>query len=237
MNKLLTEKLVNEFPLLFTDYGNRSRVVAPIALGIETGDGWYQLIYNLCNKLEPAIREWMAKTNVKCRCGCPLLAHPGHLDCKVIHRAPYKLNKRFSYMVPNLKRDLELQENKPAALQAWWHDYHIAMRCKLFSFIDQYFLLLLYKYNILVKRKACGCMQYKTDHPRIVQMKEKFGELRVYMSSELPGFTELIDNAARLSRTTCEKCGSQAGILDSHNNWLRVLCEKCQKKIPLTMLD
>lgn len=46
----------------------------------------------------------------------------------------------------------------------------------------------------------------------IVQAKQKFGELRVYLDSHSAGATGLIDAATRQSRKTCEVCGLEATL-------------------------
>lgn len=44
----------------------------------------------------------------------------------------------------------------------------------------------------------------------IVQAKEKFGELRVYLKASKPGATDLIDAATGQSKRMCQVCGSDA---------------------------
>lgn len=60
---------------------------------------------------------------------------------------------------------------------------------------------------------------------RIVQAKEKFGELRVYLEHYGPGTTELIDAATRQSKKTCQICGGPAA-LRVYRGLYRTLCEE-----------
>lgn len=76
--------------------------------------------------------------------------------------------------------------------------------------------------------------QIKATEPKanfkIVQIKEKFGGLRVYCQHASPEVLELIDKAALLSYTTCESCGRKAEVKESEEGWLRARCgdNKCQ---------
>lgn len=65
--------------------------------------------------------------------------------------------------------------------------------------------------------------------PYASQIKEKFGELRFYMSSETQEMSKEIDKATRKSRKTCEICGKK-GKIRKANNWLYCLCDECCEK-------
>jgi hypothetical protein len=52
MTPELDAKLCAAFPTLFRDRRGDMRETAMV-WGIETGDGWFQLIWDLCEKLEP----------------------------------------------------------------------------------------------------------------------------------------------------------------------------------------
>jgi hypothetical protein len=58
----------------------------------------------------------------------------------------------------------------------------------------------------------------------VVQAKQKFGELRVYLRSCCPRAADLIDAATRESKKTCETCGAEA-TLRAANEVYRTLCE------------
>jgi hypothetical protein len=64
---------------------------------------------------------------------------------------------------------------------------------------------------------------------RIVQIKQKFGELRVYLAKGHPEASALIDIATAQSRTACEECGGLSAIQD-RNGWFTTLCDPCLDK-------
>lgn len=50
MNIELDTKLCNDFPVMFANRYSDPRTTA-MCWGFECGDGWYDLLYNLCNKI------------------------------------------------------------------------------------------------------------------------------------------------------------------------------------------
>lgn len=65
---------------------------------------------------------------------------------------------------------------------------------------------------------------------RAMQVKEKFGTLRFYMTTETDEMQALIDEAEEASAVTCECCG-QPGKLRTQG-WLFTLCDKCDEERP-----
>lgn len=61
-----------------------------------------------------------------------------------------------------------------------------------------------------------------------VQVKEKFGELRVYGVGGDQFTSGVIAMASEISRVTCEACGKPGKI--SGPGWYRCLCEDCRSK-------
>jgi len=60
------------------------------------------------------------------------------------------------------------------------------------------------------------------------QIKQKFAELRVYVSGATPEARDLIAAAERASRTVCEVCGGVGSPCRSQGGWYRVFCpEHC----------
>jgi hypothetical protein len=59
------------------------------------------------------------------------------------------------------------------------------------------------------------------------QVKEKYGVLRFYMSSQTDEITSLIQDAVALSTQTCEICGSSGKMRGTH--WYEVRCDNCYK--------
>lgn len=60
---------------------------------------------------------------------------------------------------------------------------------------------------------------------QVVQVKEKFGGLRVYLDVTAPGAYELIHEAEQKSFVTCEFCG-EPGKLGKSGYWQSTLCDK-----------
>ncbi len=57
-----------------------------------------------------------------------------------------------------------------------------------------------------------------------IQIKQKFGTLRFYMSSETPDITKYIKDAEKESAVTCEICGGHGSL--TGKGWLFTRCAK-----------
>jgi len=63
----------------------------------------------------------------------------------------------------------------------------------------------------------------------VLQVKEKFGGLRIYLSLHSDE-TDAIINAAELEASrTCEECGSKENVELRGGGWLRTLCNHCEE--------
>lgn len=65
--------------------------------------------------------------------------------------------------------------------------------------------------------------------PRAVQVKEKFGTLRYYMSSETDEMSKLINKAENDSGNICETCG-EVGYRVNDYGWYKTICKTCEIK-------
>lgn len=65
------------------------------------------------------------------------------------------------------------------------------------------------------------------EHPCAVQVKEKFGTLRFYMTGETDVMSNAIRRAERRSCNECEDCGAPAQ--GRGGGWVQTLCSKCAK--------
>lgn len=64
----------------------------------------------------------------------------------------------------------------------------------------------------------------------VLQIKEKFGGLRFYMSDSTPYIDGAIRLAENLSYLTCENCGLPSTKNSQSKGWIRSLCKKCYIK-------
>jgi len=69
--------------------------------------------------------------------------------------------------------------------------------------------------------------------PSIIQIKEKFGELRVYVVGESESMSHKINFAERMASCTCELCGSPGRIRSG--GWIQCRCDKCQETASISM--
>lgn len=76
-------------------------------------------------------------------------------------------------------------------------------------------------YN-LVKEAYDACSRYNVT---ILQVKEKFGGLRIYISGGNTTTDEIIDLVERISLKTCENCGNPGK--PRGGGWIRTLCDNC----------
>lgn len=69
--------------------------------------------------------------------------------------------------------------------------------------------------------------EFKKRDIKILQIKEKFGGLRFYVSGTFPELSHLVDQMEYLSEKTCECCG-RPGV-PRPGGWIKTLCEECDK--------
>lgn len=84
--------------------------------------------------------------------------------------------------------------------------------------------------------------EYNKEHAddsqlEFMQIKEKFGGLRVYMNFYTEELRELIEKAEMASYETCEMCGSTENVGTIINGWITTCCEDCVKKIAEKRVD
>lgn len=73
----------------------------------------------------------------------------------------------------------------------------------------------------------------KKEDDKIVirQIKEKFGQLRIYVYNSTKELERLIDSAERKAAMTCELCGSQEKVGQTYGGWITTCCENCVKEM------
>lgn len=60
----------------------------------------------------------------------------------------------------------------------------------------------------------------------VMQVKEKFGGLRFYISTGLNEFLVLVDKIEDESEKTCEECGKPGE--PTGTGWIKTLCDDCK---------
>jgi len=71
--------------------------------------------------------------------------------------------------------------------------------------------------------------QEEKDLMFVVQIKEKFGGLRFYMSSLTEDISNMIDAAEKESYKICEACSSREEVT-TQGRWMKTYCSKCRNK-------
>lgn len=64
----------------------------------------------------------------------------------------------------------------------------------------------------------------------VLQMKEKFGDLRVYCSEEPLIVQKLIESFAEMASKTCQDCSYYPAKLCERRSWMRTLCQNCAER-------
>lgn len=64
--------------------------------------------------------------------------------------------------------------------------------------------------------------------PAVSKIKEKYGTLRFYMTTETVEMSDLITEAEVQSSTTCEQCGKHGFLRGEF--WYYVACNECEEK-------
>ena len=68
-----------------------------------------------------------------------------------------------------------------------------------------------------------------------IQIKEKYGGLRVYTNFGTKELFDLIEKAEEESYDVCEDCGTRENVGFKTNGWLRTLCLDCAKNEAKTL--
>lgn len=66
---------------------------------------------------------------------------------------------------------------------------------------------------------------------KIIQVKEKYGALTVYLDSHQPYFSLFLQAMERKSMTICEDCGASGAEMYAVRGWKRTLCSSCAQRL------
>lgn len=75
----------------------------------------------------------------------------------------------------------------------------------------------------------------KFEEYQVMQIKEKFGELRWYGNYVSPELSKILDKYTKLSRFTCVGCGKTAKHVSIP--WIFPICDKCSEKFDSSNLQ
>lgn len=233
MNKDLEQKLIKAAPLLYSNrYKNPKETC--MCWGFECNDGWFDLLMEASVKIEAEINKYLEQyPSSKCgKCGCDVLEHDigmhGDMPCKNTHYLPYHFGgwhcSTLTFCWHNIKQHIKS-----------WYGIKYIMRAIVlknikkiwFRKINRIASWLYKKFNIGYY-KPCWCKDFTVQHPRAAQIKEKFGTLRFYMTHYTDKIDEIIKEAEKKSRITCEYCGKPGELRD--DGWLFTLCDECEKE-------
>ena len=177
MNKELQDRLYEKYPKIF---GQKDLPMTETAMcwGISCGDGWYNIIDNLCAHLQNVVDKPHEE----------IAMYQKWIDQEKEKKAPRK-EMNGGYMPSSEELILRYQEH----IEDW-------------------------RKKIIPQLEA-------------VQVKEKYGSLRFYLSGypvqpEIDAkVTAYINFAESLSYVTCEHCGAPGKQQGGH--WVFTLCDDC----------
>jgi len=140
MNEELEKQLIEKYPDLFRNVHQPANVSC-MHWGIETGDGWYNILNDVCNCIDSHVKSTKRINEYRKENGKELLPEP---------------------------------------------DIHFE------------------------------------------QIKEKFGQLRIYMNHYDDYVQGILSLAEDISARTCESCGKEGKM--RKGGWIRCLCDDCEKE-------
>lgn len=232
MKKELQEQIFKKYPLLFSD---RTKPMQETCMcwGLTVGDGWYNLIDELCAKLEPLVQDYIKKNpNTPCsRCGCPKEHHYGHRSwspgkCLSVRRVgywqPYRRGPGW-WPLPFRGHGGERVRTQINRLVQKLYQAPFAA----YNFVTQTAAKVV---KIFIHRhEACHCEKYEAIYPRASQVKEKFAGLRFYMTYGTEEIYKIIHEAEAKSFKICDRCGGEGETLNT-GGWLHAACKECLTK-------
>lgn len=233
MKQELQQKIYEDCPLLFGDRFKGPRQTC-MYFGIETGDGWFDLIYDASCKIEKEIEKYLKENqSTKCyNCWCDKSEHGpgmmGDMECLKQHYLPYRFGgwNTGGYLVicwHNIKQNIHSWHG----IKYLWREMIIKkIKVNYITCLNRISQWLFDKFNIGYY-KYCHCKNFERVYPRASQIKEKFGTLRFYMTSYTDEIDKIVTEAEKKSEETCEHCG-KPGTLRTEG-WLFTLCDECQK--------
>lgn len=203
MNKELQNKLFEKYPKIFRQK-DLSMQETCMCWGITTGDGWYQLIDDLCAQI-----QW--------RCDHPSYKITNGKLIDILNWPLVKLNNGL-YKVEHWCNG---EFKKRVGFQTWQSGEYEKRKGKLIRKLIRKIPRVPYtgKYEEKYQIEA-------------TQVKEKFGGLRFYYSGGNEETSAMISFAEALSYKICEECGRYDNTVGSTSGWITTICKECVEKYP-----
>ena len=82
-------------------------------------------------------------------------------------------------------------------------------------------------WNALLRKLCEDLVKVAGPEFKFAQIKEKFGQLRVYVEGGNAETNQLIDKAEEDSASICENCSSTENVT-MEGSWIRALCGNCR---------
>lgn len=95
--------------------------------------------------------------------------------------------------------------------------------------VSKYWYTIVYA---LAQKISLYCLVHDMPQPSFIQIKEKFGTLRIYIDSKDENIRKFISEAERVSMRVCEFCGKIDTSIQKRYIGFRLTtcCESCYKK-------
>jgi hypothetical protein len=92
----------------------------------------------------------------------------------------------------------------------------------------RWYIKLFSKFKIYLNLRKS--FNYSVLQTEVVQVKEKYGSLRFYVTKSDDTIYGMINFAEYLSSKICEDCGTIENVSQSTDGWITTLCETCRLK-------
>jgi hypothetical protein len=147
---------------------------------------------------------------------------------------------KYTSLIPNVVGSLK--HGFDCIKYHWKTNKWLYIKITIKSFFINIWYWIRYKFGIPKKRLylcsfGCGegwyllireiCEALNKSNGYILQVKEKFGGLRIYAECN-EEIQEMIDKAEEKSYKICEECGTEENVT-SEGGWIKTLCSDCRR--------
>jgi hypothetical protein len=203
MNKELQDKLFAKYPKIFRQK-DLSMQETCMCWGISVGDGWYNLLDQLCGSIQSRVDN--PRDLPKYRFVTEILNWP----IAKINNGLYRLNR---WCNGEFKRKIGCKVYKQGEYEKRRAKWLVNLANKLPH------VPYLWKKGFVYQVEA-------------TQVKEKFGGLRFYYSGGNDEISAIISFAEQLCDNICEECGRFDDTVGTTSGWITTICKECVEKNP-----